>query len=454
MFCFTDFVIGKRGKMKVLVVGKGGREHALAWKIAQSFYVDRLFCFPGNAGIAKVAEIPDINDDSVESLLEFALKESIDLTVVGPEDYLAKGIVDAFEAKGLRIFGVNKEAARLESSKAFAKEVMKAANIPTAAYSTVTDFESGDKLLKNSKYPVVLKADGLAAGKGVIICNTYEEATSELSQMLNGKFKSAGAKVVIEEFLKGEELSLLLLTDGTNVKRLLFSQDHKALNDGDTGLNTGGMGAYTPVKSGTNELYEKVDKSVTQPLLSELKKRGISYRGILYIGLMIVENEPFVLEYNVRFGDPETEPLMFMLISDIVPYFWAVAGKDDSPVNKNGSLPPFTTLESLPELVWRSGYGMCVVLASGGYPESYEKGNVISGLDSVDENCVVFHAGTKHDTAGNIVTDGGRVLMVTSCGKDINEAVENTYKNVRLINFDKIYFRHDIAHREQERVKC
>jgi len=426
--------------MKVLVVGKGGREHALAWKIAQSFYVDKLFCFPGNAGIAKVAEIPDIADDSVESLLEFALRESIDLTVVGPEDYLAKGIVDAFEAKGLRIFGVNKEAARLESSKAFAKEVMKSAKIPTAAYSTVTDFESGDRILKTSKYPVVLKADGLAAGKGVIICGTYEEAASELSQMLGGKFKSAGAKVVIEEFLKGEELSLLLLTDGTNVKRLLFSQDHKALNDGDTGLNTGGMGAYTPVKSGTEELYEKVDENITRPLLKELKRRGINYRGILYIGLMVVDGEPFVLEYNVRFGDPETEPLMFMLISDIVPYFQAVAEKDK-------------TLESLPELVWRSGYGMCVVLASGGYPEGYEKGKVISGLDSVDENCVVFHAGTKLDASGNIVTDGGRVLMVTSCGKDINEAVENTYKNVAKITFDKAYFRHDIAHREQERGK-
>lgn len=425
--------------MKVLVVGKGGREHALAWKIAQSFYVDKLFCFPGNAGIAEVAEIPDIADDSIESLLDFAIKESIDLTVVGPEDYLAKGIVDAFEAKGLRIFGVSKDAARLESSKAFAKEVMKAAKIPTAAYSTVTDFESGDKILKTSKYPVVLKADGLAAGKGVIICATYEEASSELSQMLGGKFKSAGAKVVIEEFLKGEELSLLLLTDGTNVKPLLFSQDHKALNDGDTGLNTGGMGAYTPVKSGTDELYEKVDKTITQPLLGELKKRGIDYRGILYIGLMIVDGEPFVLEYNVRFGDPETEPLMFMLISDIVPYFRAVAGKGD------------TTLEALPELVWRSGYGMCVVLASGGYPEGYEKGKVISGLDSVDENCVVFHAGTKFDALGNIVTDGGRVLMVTSGGNDINEAVENTYKNVEKITFDKAYFRHDIAHREMER---
>ncbi|MBO7126176.1 phosphoribosylamine--glycine ligase [bacterium] len=437
--------------MKVLVVGKGGREHALAWKIAQSFYVDKLFCFPGNAGIAKVAEIPDIKDDSVESLLDFAIKESIDLTVVGPEDYLAKGIVDAFEAEGLRIFGVNKEAARLESSKAFAKEVMKSAKIPTAAYSTVTDFESGDKILKTSKYPVVLKADGLAAGKGVIICATYEEAASELSQMLGGKFKAAGAKVVIEEFLKGEELSLLLLTDGKIVKRLLFSQDHKALNDGDTGLNTGGMGAYTPVKSGTDELYEKVDKTITQPLLNELKKRGINYRGILYIGLMIVDGEPFVLEYNVRFGDPETEPLMFMLISDIVPYFWAVAGKEGSQADKNGSLPLCTTLEALPELVWRSGYGMCVVLASGGYPEGYEKGKIISGLDSVDENCVVFHAGTKLDASGNVITDGGRVLMVTSGGKDINEAVENTYRNVEKITFDKAYFRHDIAHRERER---
>ncbi|MBO4698162.1 phosphoribosylamine--glycine ligase [bacterium] len=440
--------------MKVFVVGKGGREHALVWKIAQSFYVEKIYCFPGNAGIAEMAEIPGIADDSVESLLAFALREGIDLTVVGPEDYLAKGIVDAFEAKGLRIFGVNREAARLESSKAFAKDVMKAADIPTAAYSTVTDFETGDKILKNSKYPVVLKADGLAAGKGVVICSTYEEAATELSQMLSGKFKEAGAKVVIEEFLKGEELSLLLLTDGTNVKRLLFSQDHKALCDGDTGLNTGGMGAYTPVASGTDELYEKVNESITQPLLKELKNRGINYRGILYIGLMIVENEPFVLEYNVRFGDPETEPLMFMLISDIVPYFWAVSGKNNSfSGQKDETVPPFTSLEALPDLVWRKGYGMCVVLASGGYPESYEKNKEISGLGNIDKNCFVFHAGTKFDKTGKILTDGGRVMMVTSKGETIAQAVENTYKNVEKISFDKMYFRHDIAHREIERNK-
>ena len=439
--------------MKVLVVGKGGREHALVWKIAQSFYVDKVYCFPGNAGIAEIAEIPEIADDSVESLLGFALKEEIDLTVVGPEDYLAKGIVDAFEAKGLRIFGANREAAKLESSKAFAKEVMKSASIPTAAYSVVTDLESGEKILKDSKYPVVLKADGLAAGKGVLICNSYEEAKSELSQMLGGKFKAAGAKVVIEEFLKGEELSLLLLTDGTNVKRLLFSQDHKALNDGDTGLNTGGMGAYTPVASGTDELYEKVNKSVTLPLLNELKKRGIDYRGILYIGLMIVDGNPFVLEYNVRFGDPETEPLMFMLISDIVPYFWAVSGTGRSFSGGNaGTLPPFTSLDALPDLVWREGYGMCVVMASGGYPESYEKNKEIHGLGDVDGNCVVFHAGTKSDKSGNVLTDGGRVLMVTSKGGTIAQAVENTYRNVAKISFDKMFFRHDIAHREIERV--
>ena len=272
--------------------------------------------------------------------------------------------------------------------------------------------------------------------------------------MLSGKFKEAGAKVVIEEFLKGEELSLLLLTDGTNVKRLLFSQDHKALCDGDTGLNTGGMGAYTPVASGTDELYEKVNESITQPLLKELKNRGINYRGILYIGLMIVENEPFVLEYNVRFGDPETEPLMFMLISDIVPYFWAVPGKNNSfSGQKDETVPPFTSLEALPDLVWRKGYGMCVVLASGGYPESYEKNKEISGLGNIDKNCFVFHAGTKFDKTGKILTDGGRVMMVTSKGETIAQAVENTYKNVEKISFDKMYFRHDIAHREIERNK-
>lgn len=424
--------------MKVLVVGKGAREHALVWKISRSPLVEKVYCFPGNAGISQIAQIPELADDSVNTLADFAKKELIDFTVVGPEDYLAKGIVDHFESLGLKIFGANKNAAKLESSKVFAKEIMDSANIPTASYSTVTDLNSGIKVLEKSSFPIVLKADGLAAGKGVVICDSLRSATSELTEMLGGKFKDAGAKVVIEQFLKGEELSLLLLTDGTAVKPLLFSQDHKALLDGDTGPNTGGMGAYAPVLSGTSELYEKINEHVTLPLLNELKKRNIDYRGILYIGLMIVEGIPYVLEYNARFGDPETEPLMMMLESDIVPYFTACTEK---------------ILEKLPELEWIEGYGATVVIASGGYPESYKKGVLISGLGSVDENCVVFHAGTKFNGNGEIVTDGGRVLMVTGTGKTIQETMDLIYKNVGKISFDGAYYRKDIAHREIKRIK-
>ena len=426
--------------MKVLVVGKGAREHALAWKISKSPLVEKVYCFPGNAGISEIAHIPKLTDDSVNTLAEFAKKEQIGLTVVGPEDYLAEGIVDHFESAGLKIFGANKNAAKLESSKAFAKEIMDSADIPTASYSTVTDLNSGIEVLRKSSFPIVLKADGLAAGKGVVICDSFETAAAGLKEMLEGKFKAAGAKVVIEQFLKGEELSLLLLTDGNNVKPLLFSQDHKALLEGDTGPNTGGMGAYAPVLSGTHDIYSKIDRSVTKPLLNELKKRNIDYRGILYIGLMIVDGVPYVLEYNARFGDPETEPLMMMLKSDIVPYFTACTEK---------------TLKNLPELEWIEGYGATVVIASGGYPESYQKGMVISGLGSVDKDCVVFHAGTKFSGNGETVTDGGRVLMVTGTGKTIKETMDLVYKNTGKICFNGAYYRKDIAHREISRVeKC
>jgi len=423
--------------MKVLVVGKGAREHALAWKIAQSETVDKVFAYPGNAGISEVAVIPVLIDDSIETLCEFALNEKIDLTVVGPEDYLAKGITDLFEAKGLKIFGVNRLAATLESSKAFAKEIMESANIPTASFHTVTDTGEGTKILEKSVFPIVLKADGLAAGKGVVICDNFDSAKKELSEMLQGKFKDAGAKVVIEQFLKGEELSLLLLTDGTNVKKLLFSQDHKALLEGDKGPNTGGMGAYTPVSFADETLYEKVDMLVTQPLLNELKKRDIDYRGVLYIGLMIVDGVPYVLEYNARFGDPETEPLMFMLESDIVPYFKACIEK---------------TLDKLPDMRWYDGYGATVVMASGGYPDSYKKGVEIKGLDTVDRDCAVFHAGTIHQ-GNRILTDGGRVLMVTGRGRTAQDAISKVYSNVEKITFEGLCYRKDIGYREIKRHK-
>lgn len=434
--------------MKVLVVGKGAREHALVWKIAQSFYVDKVYCYPGNAGIAEIAEIPQIREDSIQAIADFAASAAIDLTVVGPEDYLAKGIVNEFSRRGLPIFGVNKEAAQLESSKSFAKEVMKSAGIPTAAYSVVTTLKEGKAVLKESKFPVVLKADGLAAGKGVVICETQAEAEKELAEMLGGKFKAAGETVVIEEFLKGEELSLLLITDGDSVKNFLFSQDHKAVSDGDTGKNTGGMGAYAPVSLGTDTLYNKIDTTITQPLLAELKKRKISYRGILYIGLMLVDGEPYVLEFNVRFGDPETEPLMFMLVSDIVPYFLSSAENTRFFKLQN---PPVMQLEMLPDFLWHEGCGISVVLASRGYPDSSEKGKVIAGLDKKSSDFVVFHAGTKLTEDGQTVTDGGRVLMVTTSGRTVREAVEKVYKYVDGIKFDGMQFRHDIAFKELKR---
>ncbi len=418
--------------MKVLVVGKGGREHALAWKIAQSEAVEKVYAFPGNPGIAEVAEIPDLPDDKNETLKEFAKNNDIDLTVVGPEAYLANGIADVFEKEGLKIFGVNKKAAQLESSKAFAKEIMQDAGIPTAAHNTVNDLEKGLEVLEKSEYPIVLKADGLAAGKGVVICETKEAAQKELSEMLSGKFSDAGSKVVIEQFLKGEELSLLLFVDGENVRPLQFSQDHKALLDGDKGPNTGGMGAYTPVSIADKKTFSDVDDQVVKPLLSEFKKKGIDYRGILYIGLMMVDEIPYVLEYNVRFGDPETEPLMMMMKSDIIPFMTATCEKK---------------LGETGDVLWHEGAGATVVLASDGYPGSYEKGKVIENLDKTDNECVVFHAGTKFEN-GSIVTDGGRVLMVTCRGENISQALERTYKNTGKISFEGAYWRKDIGHRE------
>ena len=422
--------------MKVLVVGKGGREHALAWKIAQSEMVEKIYAFPGNPGIAEVAEIPDLPNDSNETLKDFVIKKGIDLTVVGPEAYLAAGIADVFEENGLKIFGVNKNAAQLESSKAFAKEIMQDAKIPTASHVTVDSVEKGREALEKCDYPIVLKADGLAAGKGVVICETEEKAEIELAEMLGGKFSDAGSKVVIEQFLKGEELSLLLFVDGENVRPLQFSQDHKALLDGDKGPNTGGMGAYTPVSIADRETFNNIRQLVVKPLLLEFKKKSIDYRGILYIGLMMVDETPYVLEYNVRFGDPETEPLMMMMKSDIVPYMTATC---DRKLGQTG------------DILWHEGAGATVVLASSGYPNSYEKGKVIENFDKTDADCVVFHAGTKSTANGKVVTDGGRVLMVTCRGKNISEAIEKAYQNTERIVFEGAYYRRDIGHREIER---
>ncbi len=423
--------------MKVLVLGSGAREHALVWKIIRSELVEKVFAFPGNAGIAEIAQIPQIENSS-SAILAFAEKEKIGLVVIGPENYLAAGMADLFVEAGISVFGVNKLAAMLESSKAFAKEVMKEAKIPTARYFTVESYEEGAKILKSMPYPIVLKADGLAAGKGVVITDNPVQAETELKLMLDGRFADAGKKVVIEEFLRGEELSLILFVDKKSYRALEFSQDHKAILDGDKGANTGGMGAYLPVSIGTKELYGKIEKTVIKPLLETLEKKGIEYRGALYIGLMICDNEPFVLEFNARFGDPETEPLTYMMKSDIVPYLVATAeGK----------------LEELPEIQWNEGYGVTVVIASEGYPEQFEKGFPIEGLDKIKGESVVFHAGTSKNNEGAFVNNGGRVLMVTSNGETIEEAIKNVYTATDLISFKNAYFRKDIAHRELKRVK-
>ncbi|MCK5807426.1 phosphoribosylamine--glycine ligase [bacterium] len=420
--------------MNILVVGSGAREHAIAWKVAQSPLVKNIFVWPGNAGIFEDAQSINLaSSASLEQLVNRAKELDITMTIVGPEQYLADGIVDLFREHKLSVVGVNKAAAALEASKAFAKDIMKEANIPTAGYFTVSDNASGIKILEKMSYPAVLKADGLAAGKGVVIAQSFEEARNALQEMLAGKFNDAGKQVVIEEFLKGEELSLLLFVDGKTATPMLFSQDHKAAYEGDKGPNTGGMGAYTPVSIGTDSLAEKINTVVTYPLLNALKKRDISFRGILYIGVMMVENEPFVLEYNVRFGDPETEPLMMAMKSDIVLWFSAVADG---------------FLEGLPPLEWHSGYTATVVLSSQGYPGSYEKGKVITGLDSLPDGVKVFHAGTTKNEEGELVTAGGRVLMVTAQGTTLKEATTLVYRAIKNIHFDGMQHRKDIGYRE------
>ncbi len=422
--------------MKVLVIGGGGREHALCWKIVQSPLVTELHAFPGNAGIAKIARIPKLADDSITTLLDYAEREKIDLTVVGPEKYLALGIADLFATEGLHIFGVGAAAARLESSKIFAKEIMKAADIPTAKHVTVRELDEGLKLLRSLPYPLVIKADGLAEGKGVSIVMNPTEGEKELREFMGGRFKEAGKELVMEEFLDGEELSLILLTDGAAWRPFIFAQDHKRAFEGDTGPNTGGMGAYCPVSIGTPALLERCEQEIIRPLLQTLTARGIGYRGVLYIGLMIVKGKPFVLEYNVRFGDPETEALLMALESDIVPYLQATAN------GKLGATDPFA---------WHPGAAATVVVASGGYPGTYKKGLPIAGLDTVTPDTVVFHAGSTKGSDGRLVTAGGRMFMVTSRGDTLSEAVTLATRNAAKISFDGAFHRRDIGHRELKR---
>ena len=417
--------------MKVLVIGSGGREHALAWKIAQSPLVKKVFCAPGNAGTANVAENIDIPSDNVDALLQFATVTGIGLTIVGPEQPLVKGLVDSFEESGLRVFGPSQRAAEIEGSKVFCKDLMKKYGIPTARYES---FDSPDqvKLFTKEDEPVVVKASGLAAGKGVILCSNAEEARSAVQSIMQEKaFGNAGDQVVVEEFLTGQEVSLLAFTDGKTVLPLDSAQDHKAAFDGDKGPNTGGMGAYSPALVFTEELKQQVIDEIMIPTVRAMAKEGRYYRGILYAGLMLTESGPKVLEFNARFGDPETQPIMMRIKNDIVPIFEACI---DGTLAKQS-------------LQWRQEPTVCVVMAAKGYPSSYEKGKEISGLNS-DENrqAVVFHAGTKLEN-GKVLTNGGRVLGVTALGSDINQAIKNAYSAVDKIKWDGIHYRKDIGNK-------
>ena len=417
--------------MKVLVIGSGGREHALVWKISQSQMVSETFCAPGNAGISDLANLVDIKADDVDGLLNFAREKKIDLTIVGPELSLTLGIVDLFEGAGLKIFGPSKKAAELEGSKAFTKNLLKKYNIPSANYELFTSSRSAGEYLKNQKFPIVIKADGLAAGKGVIICDSLESAEQAVEEILVKKiFGSAGNKIVIEEFLEGEEVSVLAFSDGNNIVPLEPAQDHKAIYDGNRGPNTGGMGAYSPAPIFTDTLAEEILENILKPTIKAMALEGRAYKGILYAGLMIIREEPKVLEFNVRFGDPETQPILMRMESDIVPLFLAaIEGRLDSQ-----------------KIKWRKDASVCVVMASAGYPYSYPKGEKIEGVDKLrnSRNTVVFHAGTKK-VDNKLVTNGGRVLGVTSLGNTVSEAIKNSYRAVSKISWENVYYRRDIG---------
>lgn len=417
--------------MKVLVIGSGGREHALVWKLSQSPKVDKIFCAPGNAGIAEIAECLDIKADDIDALLNFAKYEWIDLTVVGPEVPLSAGIVDAFIKEERRIFGPDKSGARLEGSKVFAKDFMLKYGIPTAEHKTFSSYLHAEEYIRLKGAPVVIKADGLAAGKGVFVCETVEEATDALKQIMKDKaFGDAGHKVVIEQCLRGEEASFMILTDGKTVVPLATSQDHKTIFDGDKGPNTGGMGAYSPAPVITKSLEAKIMKTVIGPVMKGLARERINFRGVIYAGLMICDGKPYVLEFNCRFGDPEAQPILMRLDCDLFEVLKATA---------EGKLKDAY-------ISWRNDAAVCVVISSKGYPGKYEKGKAIKGLDEFkgDKDTMIFHAGTSLND-GNFVTSGGRVLGVTAIGKDIQTAKENAYKAVEKIHFDGMHYRKDIA---------
>ncbi|WP_432627340.1 phosphoribosylamine--glycine ligase [Brotaphodocola sp.] len=419
--------------MKVLVVGGGGREHAIVWKLAQSPKVDKIYCAPGNAGIAELAECVNIGVMEFDKLAAFAKEHQVDLTVVAPDDPLAAGAIDVFEKAGLRAFGPRANAAILEGSKAFSKDLMKKYGIPTAAYETFDTPESALEYLETAKMPIVLKADGLALGKGVLICMNREEAKAGVKTlMLDKQFGSAGNRIVVEEFMTGREVSVLSFVDGKTIRIMTSAQDHKRAKDGDQGLNTGGMGTFSPSPFYTEKVDAFCREHIYQPTVDAMRAEGREFKGIIFFGLMLTPDGPKVLEYNARFGDPETQVVLPRMKNDLFEVFEACIDG---------------TLDQV-ELEFEDNAAVCVMLASDGYPEHYEKGYPISGLEKFKDakGYYAFHSGTKFDENGRVVTNGGRVLGVTALGKDLKEARANAYKATEWVEFENKYLRHDIGH--------
>lgn len=424
--------------MKILIVGNGGREHTLAWKLANDSSKPEIFSAPGNAGTAALGTNLSFAATDLEAIVDWAKQNRPELVVVGPEAPLCLGLTDRLEAEGIRVFGPNKAASELEGSKEFAKEIMKEAGVPTAAYEIFTQADAACEYVQKRGAPIVIKADGLAAGKGVTVAETVEQAEAAIRDALESNaFGEAGSRVVIEDFLEGEEASILALIDGKNIQILASSQDHKRAYEHDKGPNTGGMGAYSPASIVTDEVLEKVRTEIYEPTLAVLQKRGITFKGVLYAGLMIKDGQPSVVEFNCRFGDPETQCVLSRWDGDMLPAINAIV---------DGTLSEI-------EIKWKPEVSVCVVMASGGYPGSYQKGIEIQNLDQANgiEDTVVFHAGTVLD-CGKVLTSGGRVLGVTSLGTDLPDALSKVYLAVESISFKDAFYRNDIAHREMERL--
>lgn len=427
--------------MKVLLVGSGGREHALAWRLANSSKLKALYCAPGNPGIDTMAECVDIKADDRDGLVAFAKDKKIDLVVVGPEAPLVAGLADALGAAGIKVFGPSKAAARLEGSKGFTKDLCTKYNIPTAKYGRFKDAAKAEEFIRKTGAPIVVKADGLAAGKGVIIAQSVDEAIAAAKDMLSGNaFGAAGAEVVIEEYLDGEELSFFALSDGKTVIPFNSAQDHKRVGEGDTGPNTGGMGAYSPAHIMTLDMHHKIMDQIIKPTAEGMAKEGCPFQGVLYAGVMVVKGEPYLIEYNVRFGDPECQPIMLRLHTELLDILDACASG---------------TLAALPNLDWSSNVALGVVMAAKGYPGSYAKGGVITGIDEADQQpgVKIFHAGTSKNAAGDIVSSGGRVLTVTASAGSVEEAQRKAYEAVDMIDWADGFCRRDIGWRAVKAAK-